>query len=146
MTLLNSARGRIVLSKKLKLKRRKLDGAYIFASVFAVIGGFALLGTYAAHNSPPIFSQGTYSLSKYKTSEVNTYSFGIKKGMTYCFSSLSAANNAQIVVTNSRSVRDSFTLKQMTLDQACFMADKTYETASITLPQVVQAPATVTVQ
>ncbi|MEK7059274.1 MAG: hypothetical protein AAB971_00760 [Patescibacteria group bacterium] len=133
-------------NKKLNLKRRRFDAAYIFASVFAVFGGFALLGTYAAHNSPTTFSKGTYSLSQFATDEPNVFSFGIKQGMTYCFTSLAAGSNPQVTISNGEGVTQSFVLTQVTSEQACFAPNITHQKVKAKLPQSNPAPTSLTVQ
>ncbi|MEK7594156.1 MAG: hypothetical protein AAB436_00775 [Patescibacteria group bacterium] len=128
-------------SKKLRLKHRRIDGAYIFASVFAVFGGLALLGTYAYHAPPSTFSQGIYSLSKFGTTETSTFSFGIKQGMTYCLSPID--QKAQILVTAQDTRSQSLT---SVADQACFVAAQTYEKATIQVVNTQLLPTSLVVK
>ncbi len=131
---------------KVKLRRARFDGAYIFASVFVAFGCLALLGSYADHKPLPTFSPGTYSLGTFATDRAGEYSLGIQRGLRYCFSPYQVTSGAVISVLPSSGNQQTLSLAQTTTDTACFHSDSSYDRVNVRLPAITPPPTTLTVR
>lgn len=117
------------MSSKARLKRARLDGIYIFASVFAAFGAFLLIGSYAFSKPAPTNVPGTYKLSKYAVSGTqNTYNLSLSNSRTYCFSGQSLPS--ALILNPSSSKPTSYALN-VSVSEACFNPDKSYDSVDI---------------
>jgi hypothetical protein len=123
-------------TNKLKLRRSRSDGMYVFISAFAIFGSFILLGSYADRNPTAGSTSGTYTLSDFATNSPNSYTFSMKAGLSYCFPDMSftVGQQATLKAQNGSTVQTAIT--QAPNQPPCFTAPQTYSKVTVTLPTV----------
>lgn len=121
--------------KSKKLKRAKFDGAYIFATVFASIGGIILLSTYAASRPVQTFNPGSYNLSSFETSRSGEYKLGLNSKLTYCLSPVYSSYSTDISL-KYRDNTQPITLTDSTADDVCFRTDKNYDEVTVIIQPI----------
>lgn len=85
-----------------KIRRARFDGIYIFASVFAALGAFWLIGSYAFSKPQPTTTTGLYNLSDYAVNGTSgVYEMSLAASKEYCFSGKSLPS---AVIVNPSSV------------------------------------------
>jgi hypothetical protein len=127
------------------LQRVRFDGAYAFAAIFAVIGGYTLLGSYADSKPLKTFYPGTYTLNEYATKNTNEYRIGMSKTLSYCFSPYTVdATHPNILLTADKSVQ--LRVVARAPDVGCVRVNSNYSKVTLRFPQGITLPRTVTVQ
>jgi len=113
-----------------KLDKARFDGAYMFAAVFASIGGILLLGSYAASRPIDTFSQGNYSLANYATTQPGVYILGLSSKLNYCLSPMTSGFSTDIKLVDV-GMNESVTLNTATDDTVCFRSVSSYDKAEL---------------
>lgn len=117
------------MTKISRTKRLRFDGIYIFASVFAAIGAFWLVGSYAFSKPAMTNTPGTYQLSKYAVSGTqNTYNLSFSANRTYCFKGNTLPN--AVIVGPASGNPQTYTLT-MSGNSACFNPYKSYSSVDL---------------
>jgi Zn-dependent M16 (insulinase) family peptidase len=73
-------------AKGFRIHRIRVDGAYVSAALFAVLGSYTLLGSYADSKPIKTYEVGSYHLNEFVMKQPGTYKLGLKQGLHYCLS------------------------------------------------------------
>jgi len=128
---------------KIARRRLRMDGMFLFVTLFAGVGGFALVGSYADHQPIETFNQGNYALSHYTTKTSGSYLLGLNKQWSYCLNA-SAANATVMVVDSGAPKR--FALVPSAEGESCFRTDADYSRATVVLPASLASATVLTVR
>lgn len=127
-----------------KLRRAKFDGAYIFATIFAGIGGLCLLGSYAASRPIDTYNLGNYQLSSYATTQPGVYKLGLNSKLNYCLSPMTSGYSTDIRLVGVGMV-ESITLNTATDDTVCFRSVSSYDKVEVKIQPTPPSGATLRV-
>lgn len=125
-----------------KLKRAKFDGAYIFATVFASIGGLILLSSYASSKPINTYNLGSYNLTDYVTSQPDVYQLGLNGKLNYCISPLQDASTTSVSLV-SGNTQQPLILNSVSGDTACFKTVVDHEKALVKIQPTPGASVTI---
>jgi len=132
-------------AKKIGIQRVRVDGVYVFMALFALLGSYTLLGSYADTKPLKSYAAGNYQLSEFATKTPNVYKLSLKQGLHYCLSPVTVDAQHQYVLVVKQSA-ERFALTQQDTTNACFVTDKNYARVDIQLPSFVAVPVVLTVQ
>lgn len=124
-------------------KRLQADGMFIFVTLFAAIGGFAVVGSFADHQPIETFNRGSYSLAQYASGAKNTYRLGLNKDLSYCFNA--SAGGVSVMIVGAAAPRR-FELTPSSGGESCFRTDANYSRATVVLPAQLSSATTLTVR
>ncbi len=130
-------------NKAVKIRSRiRFDALYMVAALFAGIGGYSLLGSYADSKMPPTLKAGVYKLANYEHD--GHYQMDFKQGLHYCFSPYNSSGTNPSATQAGQSFE--IQLSQVDASTACFIpkADRLY--VKVNFAPTGQKPITVTVQ
>ena len=132
-------------AKRFGTQRIRVDGAYVSAALFAVLGSYTLLGSYADSKPVKTYEAGSYHLSEFATKQPNTYKLGLQQGLQYCLSPATSTNTVSSVLVLDKTIQR-LSLSQKTADTACFTPTKSYSKIEVQLPVFSVQPTTLSVQ
>lgn len=117
--------------KAKKFNRVKFDGAYMFAAVFAGVGGLLLLGSYASSKPIETFNQGTYSLAKYATDKPDVFNLGLNSKYNYCLSPIDNEKATTITISNNEGFTKPVDLNVAPDNTVCFNPKENYSKTEV---------------
>ena len=122
----------------------RIDGAYVFAALFAVFGSYTLLGSYADSKPVKTYEAGTYNLNEFVTKGAHTYKLGLQKGLQYCLSQAISTNTVSSVLVLDKTI-ERLSLTPKAADSTCFTPNKNYSKIDVKLPAFAVQPINLTV-
>ena len=128
----------------MKIKRARFDGAYMFAAVFAAVGGLLLLGSYASSKPIETYNQGSYNLAKYATNQPDIFLLGLNSKYNYCFNGIESVDSTVVSIKNNQSFTpvELNTAKDKTV---CFKPVANYDKAEVKIVPVPESTVNIRV-
>lgn len=126
------------------IEYRRIHSLFIFIGIFGMIGGLALLRSYAARYETNTKNPGVYDLSDFTGDRPGEYDLDLTKDLLYCFSPSDKLSNTSITIT-SPSYSFSVPLAFGPNNTQCFIPEKSYEAIRLKLPGQVGQATTLTV-
>lgn len=132
------------MNKSMKIKRARFDGAYMFAAVFAAVGGLLLLGSYASSKPIETYNQGSYNLAKYATNQPDIFLLGLNSKYNYCFNGIESVDSTVVSIKNNQSFTpvELNTAKDKTV---CFKPVANYDKAEVKIVPVPESTVNIRV-
>lgn len=133
------------MNKSMKVKRARFDGAYMFAAVFAAVGGLLLLGSYASSKPIETYNQGNYNLAKYATNQPDIFLLGLNSKYNYCFDQI---ENTQSTVISIENDKESYVPVNLNISQdktVCFKPIANYDKAEVKIVPVPESTVNIRV-
>lgn len=132
------------MNKSMKVKRARFDGAYMFAAVFAAVGGLLLLGSYASSKPIETYLQGSYNLAKYATNQPDIFLLGLNSKYNYCFTGIESVDSTVVSINNNQSFTpvELNTAKDKTV---CFKPIANYDKAEVKIVPVPESTVNIRV-